>query len=114
MIYAVIPMAIHHRELEQFQTVSPGFANYEHLGLRPQSQLAPGTAWETEVAHDPKLSPDRRDSGSYLQSVPRPGDMLYDRIYSMFDIQSDCRGGGTPSKLYYGLAQHLQSISKIS
>jgi hypothetical protein len=100
-------MAIHHLVPEQLQTTSPVSVNYEHLGLGPQSHLAPGTVWEIEVAHDPKISPDKRDSGSYLQSVPRPGDTLYGMIYSMFDIQSDCRGGGTPSKLYYGPAQHL-------
>ena len=37
-------MAIHHRRLEEFQMVNRDFANYEHLGLRPQSQLVPGMA----------------------------------------------------------------------
>jgi hypothetical protein len=94
--------------------VSPGLANYERWELHIQSQLVPETALETWVALDPNLVPDKRDSRSYLRSVPHPGDMLYDRIYSMFDIQLDCRGGGTPSKLYYEASRHLQTIKKYS
>lgn len=108
MTCTVIPMAIRSREQIQLRETSPGFSEEQCFGSHLESQWV-----RTEEGYDPMILPDMKDSGSYLQNAPHPGDMLYGRIYSTFDNQSDYRGGGTPSKLYYVASQQLLTVSMI-
>lgn len=101
-------MAIRSHELIQLRETSSGFLEEQCFGSHFESQWI-----GTEEGYDPMILPDMKDSGSCLQNAQHPGDMLYDRIYSTFDNQSDNRGGGTPSKLYYVAFRQLLTVSMI-
>lgn len=114
MTCALIPVATPRLELMLLPTGHPGVAESGRAGSRFSCQLETVMTPRARAEHDPRILLDKTDSGNYLQSAPRLEDMLYGRIYNMFDSQSDCRGGGTPNTLCYEGAQHLANISTLT